>query len=394
MSRTRLSFKYLFIILIILFISIGFAYLSTNLDLIGSTIIKKNSWDIYFDNVNVLTGDDLEVVRPATEGTGTIELSYEVNLNKPGDVYCFDVDVVNDGTIDAMISLIENTALTEAQKKYLNYSITYKDGIEVEENNLLKANDKETFTVKIEFLEDVNLVDLPESVEKLSFNLRLEYVQKDEEGEERQYTIKFDSNGGEEAQPSSIVKKGGEEIGDKYFKAFEMNRLSYNHYNGKNNPMVIEILNDSSSPTGKIFRLERTENGSDVSGYYWWFTKLPENEPYYFETMVKSSGNWLIGHEQGPRLWIRDFNEYTEFSNKWKASSSIYNAIICYDYNKDLGDYVNIAYARLFHLLPEATRDGYTFAGWYTEKDGGTRITDTTKVEKNTTYYAHWTKNS
>lgn len=395
MSRTKLSFKYLFIILIILFISIGFAYLSTNIDLIGSTIVKKNSWDIYFDNVVITNGSELEVLSPTIDETNKSEISYEVNLNKPGDVYSFDVDVVNNGTINAVISLIENTVLTESQKKYLNYSITYKDGIEVEENNLLKAKDRETFTVKVEFLEDVNLIDLPDSVEKLSFNLRLEYVQADINSVERMAVVKFDSNGGVEAQPSSTVKQIGEEIGDNYYKAFEMDQVAIWQYNpGNNNLMSIELLDDTSSPTGKIIRLERTNAGSAASGYYWPLTRLPEGEPYYFETMIKGSGNWMVGHEQGSRIQVTKLNEYTLKTSKWNASTLIYNAMICYDYNMDLGDYVNIAYARLFHLLPETTRSGYTFAGWYTEKDGGTRISNTTKAEKNITYYAHWTKNS
>ena len=42
--------------------------------------------------------------------------------------------------------------------------------------------------------------------------------------------------------------------------------------------------------------------------------------------------------------------------------------------------------------LPTATRSGsYSFNGWYTEKNGGTKITMATVFDKNTTVYAHWT---
>lgn len=42
--------------------------------------------------------------------------------------------------------------------------------------------------------------------------------------------------------------------------------------------------------------------------------------------------------------------------------------------------------------LPVSARAGYTFNGWYTEKDGGIQITaDTTMPAGNVTYYAHWT---
>ena len=44
--------------------------------------------------------------------------------------------------------------------------------------------------------------------------------------------------------------------------------------------------------------------------------------------------------------------------------------------------------------LPTPTRDGYTFAGWYTQKttSGVAAVTANTTVSSNTTYYAHWAK--
>ena len=44
--------------------------------------------------------------------------------------------------------------------------------------------------------------------------------------------------------------------------------------------------------------------------------------------------------------------------------------------------------------LPTPTRAGYTFAGWFTAADGGTRVTETTAVTGDATYYAHWTANT
>ena len=44
--------------------------------------------------------------------------------------------------------------------------------------------------------------------------------------------------------------------------------------------------------------------------------------------------------------------------------------------------------------LPTCSRTGYTFKGWYTATSGGTKITTSTKVTANVTYYAQWTINS
>lgn len=40
--------------------------------------------------------------------------------------------------------------------------------------------------------------------------------------------------------------------------------------------------------------------------------------------------------------------------------------------------------------LPTPTRSGYTFDGWYTSASGGTKISSTTAINGDVTYYAHW----
>ena len=55
-----------------------------------------------------------------------------------------------------------------------------------------------------------------------------------------------------------------------------------------------------------------------------------------------------------------------------------------------------VTYDSTYGELPTLTRDGYTFAGWFTEKDGGTQVTKETVVttaDKHT-LYAHWTANT
>lgn len=43
--------------------------------------------------------------------------------------------------------------------------------------------------------------------------------------------------------------------------------------------------------------------------------------------------------------------------------------------------------------LPTAKRKGYVFLGWYTKKENGTKITNSTKLSKGGSLYAHWKKN-
>ncbi len=42
----------------------------------------------------------------------------------------------------------------------------------------------------------------------------------------------------------------------------------------------------------------------------------------------------------------------------------------------------------------KVTRAGYTFAGWFTEAEGGTEVTTDTVFESDSTVYAHWTENT
>ena len=54
--------------------------------------------------------------------------------------------------------------------------------------------------------------------------------------------------------------------------------------------------------------------------------------------------------------------------------------------NKSLKD------GETFGNLPTPTRNGYTFNGWYTSANGGSKVSSNTKISTNTTIYAHWTK--
>ena len=55
----------------------------------------------------------------------------------------------------------------------------------------------------------------------------------------------------------------------------------------------------------------------------------------------------------------------------------------------------SILYNTAYGSLPKPTRTGYTFAGWYTAKEGGTQIKENSIVSVTTaqTLYAHWTAN-
>ena len=97
------------VVLLILLISIGFAFLSSNLSIIGNTLVSKQTWDIHFESPTKVGGN---VDATSLELTNSTTVDFSADLLKPKDSYEFSVDVVNNGSIDAMISSITTTELT------------------------------------------------------------------------------------------------------------------------------------------------------------------------------------------------------------------------------------------------------------------------------------------
>ena len=50
----------------------------------------------------------------------------------------------------------------------------------------------------------------------------------------------------------------------------------------------------------------------------------------------------------------------------------------------------SVAHGAAVGELPKVSRNGYTFAGWFTAASGGTKVTAATVVTGNATYYAQW----
>lgn len=170
--------KYVIILLaLVMFISVGYALIATTLEIGGFANVSRVSWKIYFDNIRVLKGEKFQVEAPVASNKNTTTLNYKIALEDPGDEYSFDVDVVNDGTIDAMISLINNSELTEEQNKITDYIITYSDSTPITEKNFLPKHSRDSFKVTVKFKRDIQMEDLPSSDSEVNLSLRVEYSQ-------------------------------------------------------------------------------------------------------------------------------------------------------------------------------------------------------------------------
>ena len=185
-SKNKRKLNYMILIIMILVISIGYAILSTNLNILGSSQISAPTWDIHWENVQVKTGS-VSASTPTID-TNKTTVNYSVTLTIPGEYYEFTVDAVNAGTIDGMVSVISNklndTEITTLPN-YLEYKVSYDDGIDIAPNHLLASNSSEKYKVHVGYKKDINVSDIPATPQTLNLSFSVTYVQSDDNATEK-----------------------------------------------------------------------------------------------------------------------------------------------------------------------------------------------------------------
>ena len=204
MRRTKKGLYIIFIVLFLLSVSVGYAFVSETLSINGTTEIYKNTWDIHFENITLKNGSVSSTNPPIIDNT-KLKINFSCDLNEPGDFYQFTIDVVNTGTLDAMIdSVVKTPELTEAQKKYLDYTIFYENGEEITSKQLIKVDSFVRLIVRVEYILDITKEDLPTTAESLNLGFTVNYLQSDGTG------IEVDNNG----KIVKIISGDGTNLGD------------------------------------------------------------------------------------------------------------------------------------------------------------------------------------
>jgi len=182
--KRRMKYNYkrtffgMFLFLLFISFGVGYAFLSTNLSIDGTSNISGARWNIHFANIDVNEGS-VSATSAATI-TNPTTINFSLVLNDPGDFYEFTVDIVNEGTLDARISdLSFLPVLTEEQQRYYDYSINYVSGSNLAIGDGLKAGTSEKIKVRFEYkvLDDETLY--PEEDDEISPSIHIEYEQGD-----------------------------------------------------------------------------------------------------------------------------------------------------------------------------------------------------------------------
>ena len=195
----------------VLGLTVAFAALSQTLTIKGSAAVNAASWDIHFEKTS---GKETEVKGTATftEPTlsGTKIENFSATLTKPGDSVTYYFDIVNKGTVDAVIlsynfptameeclhkslssnpecepfDLVKNDEVDGYDKgKYLqlfNYNIYYVDGgKKLAREDTLNAGETKHMKLVIEYKDTAT--ELPENNITLTSSdpITITYEQKD-----------------------------------------------------------------------------------------------------------------------------------------------------------------------------------------------------------------------
>ena len=78
--------------------------LSDTLNINGTSKIKNATWKVHFTNVSSGSTGSVSPIQAPVISSDELSVSYQVNLDKPGDFYEFTATVKNDGSVDAKLA--------------------------------------------------------------------------------------------------------------------------------------------------------------------------------------------------------------------------------------------------------------------------------------------------
>ena len=146
--KNRRKSRVLLLLILLLAVTIGFALLSTTLKINGTAGIKKNTWNIHWDDTSVheTTGSVTATTPAYVSDAEKKNIDFSVEFELPGDFYEFTADAINEGSIDGKIETIQvkfyeadgTTPIAAADMpEEITYSLTHADGSEVSENEVI-----------------------------------------------------------------------------------------------------------------------------------------------------------------------------------------------------------------------------------------------------------------
>ena len=175
-----------------------------------------------------------------------------------------------------------------------------------------------------------------------------------------------EASGGEKVEADTTIHTAGDHT---LYAQWEINKynVTFDGNGGTPSKPSMEVTYDEVY--GDLPTAERV--GYSFTG---WFTEEVDGTNTTAEDVVKITVNQtLYAH------WVANVYTVTFGGNEGTPEQQTKEVT----YDEEYGD------------LPEVTRTGYSFTGWFTEKDGGENVTseEVVKITEDQTLYAHWNIN-
>lgn len=193
MVKNKKLFTIVTIIVILCIMMIGmslvYASVTSKLNIFGHASMDTSRWNVHFQNLSepYFDGKTEEISRPVFYKNSTTLSNINICFANVNDAVRYTFEVTNDGDIDAKISSIiklkpicTGTGTNSYEDSNfvcnnLNYTLTYSDGKEIKDGDILYKGQTKLLELKLEYLGS----HLPKDIVKVSeINITLVYIQK------------------------------------------------------------------------------------------------------------------------------------------------------------------------------------------------------------------------
>ncbi|MBQ0028559.1 MAG: InlB B-repeat-containing protein [Lachnospiraceae bacterium] len=175
-------------------------------------------------------------------------------------------------------------------------------------------------------------------------------------------------------------KEAGEQVKEDSLVKITTNQILYAHWSANIYTLTFDAIDVDVSPNTKDITYDSSYGDLPVpkkTGYTFegWYTGVADGNLITEATVVKVTDNQTVYAHYSPK----------QFELQYDANGGLVS---------HTGE--TVTYDDEYGELVTPLRVGYTFAGWYTEKEAGTEIRtgDVVKITENVTIYAHWEVNS
>ena len=376
---------------------VGYAAFRTSLNIEGTSEITS-TWDIKITNVTSgkKTGDAENAKAPEWEDT---RASMEANLYSKGDAMEYDVTILNNGSLDATLDDIITNKENANQEAVIITFTGYKEG------EVLKAGESKIVHVKIAYNPDYNGEETSSEV-----NIDFEFTQENKDPEQPKtymLTYNYTYNGGERVDSEGIYLSQGATV--------DINNKAYKRgwkFVGWNTDKDAKVgLTSYQMPAAEvtlyaIYSKDLTatyQKGSNVAEIGKTSDKctIYNNESTCKVTLPSISANtgytvdgWYNGNNK-----VGNANaEYSLTENVTLTSKVTQNQYtVTYNYSQNGGTSATKTSAIVeegdaIDLTPTATKEGWTFVGWNTNKDATSKLSSLKMGTSNVTLYAIYRK--